>query len=128
MSYNRPLPFYFNDVYWGLAKIDGILSIDGEQLLIEFQQKDSFAAVLKSRIQKIEVSLKELASAEFDKKMIGSRLILHAKSSEVFKDIPGEELTKRVFKIKKEYRPLAEQLKTLINIKLSEYKLDDLYE
>jgi hypothetical protein len=55
-------------------------------------------------------------------------LILHGKSATSFKRIPGNDLTQRVLKIKKEHQDLAANISSKLNLKISEQKLSEMDE
>ena len=124
----RSLPFFTDDLNGGFMKLEGILRIEGDELTFEFQKMDAVFEAYKSDLKEIRIPLRDIDMAEFKKGLFGTKLILHAKRAAVFKDLPGNDLTTRLLKVKRKYRDVAASVSSKINLRVSEIKLKELGE
>lgn len=108
--------------------MEGILRIEGDELTFEFQKMDAVFEAYKSDLKEIRILLRDIDMAEFKKGLFGTKLILHAKRAAVFKDLPGNDLTIRLLKVKRKYRDVAASVSSKINLRVSEIKLKELGE
>ena len=122
----RSLPFSIENLNGGFMKIEGILRVEKQKLVFEFQKKDAVIEAYKSDVQSVEIPVKDLEAIELKKGMFSTNLVLHARTSSVFNDLPGKELTERILKIKKKYRDVAASISSNINLTLSEIRLNEL--
>jgi len=109
-------------------KAEGILSVEEDRLVFEFQKKDTVLEAYKSDLMTDEISFSELDMIEFKKGIFSTKLILHGKRAATFKNLPGSELTVRTLKIKKKDRNTAANISSRVNLELSEMKLKELDE
>ena len=124
----RNLPFVIDDLNGGFMKAEGILSVEEDRLVFEFQKKDTVLEAYKSDLMTDEISFSELDMIEFKKGIFSTKLILHGKRAATFKNLPGSELTVRTLKIKKKDRNTAANISSRVNLELSEMKLKELDE
>ncbi|WP_246075334.1 hypothetical protein [Gracilimonas mengyeensis] len=107
-------------------KLEGILRVEGEELVFEYKKKDAVVEAYQSDLRTERVPLKELDMLEFKKGWFSGKLILHGKSARSFGDLPGEDLTERVLKVKCKHRNIAADISSNLNLQLSEQKLKEL--
>lgn len=107
-------------------KIEGILRVDGEHLVIEFQKKDAVIEAYQSEVKKERIPISQLDMLEFKKGWFSDKLILYGRSASTFNDLPGKDLTERVLKLKRKHRNLAANISSNLNLKLSEQKLSEM--
>ena len=122
----RSLPFYMDDLNGGFMKLEGILRVESGKLLFEFQKKDAIIEAYKSDLMTAEIDLKDIDMLEFKKGLFTGKLIIHASRPAAFKDLPGNDLTLRKLKIKREHRNTAANISSNVNVFLSEQKLKQL--
>lgn len=122
----RSLPFSIENLNGGFMKVEGILRVEGEQLVFEYQKKDAVVEAYQSELRTEKIPLSELDMLEFKKGWFSTKLILHGKTAASFGDLPGEELTERVLKVKRKHRNVAANISSNLNLKLSEQKLNEL--
>ncbi|MDR9419362.1 hypothetical protein [Gracilimonas sp.] len=122
----RSLPFTIENLNGGFMKIEGILRVEGEKLVFEFQKKDAVVEAYQSELKTEEVSISEINMLEFKKGWFSGKLILHGKTAKSFGELPGKDLTERVLKVKRKNRELAASISSNLNLKLSEEKLREL--
>ena len=122
----RALPFTIEDLNGGFMKLEGILRVNKDRLMFEFQKKDAVLEAYQSELKTVEIPLSELEMLEFKKGWFSAKLILHGKSASSFKDLPGKDLIERVLKIKRKHRNVAANISSNLNLALSEKKLQEL--
>ncbi len=83
--------FTLPDVHHGLAQSSGLLQIQDDALLIEFETKDSVFGLLRSGVREVRVPIRDLASARLERQIWNSRLILRGQRLKCFDGIPGHD-------------------------------------
>ena len=124
----RSLPFVIDELNGGFMLLEGILSVKGHKLFIEFQKKDAIMGAYKSDLATVEIPFTEIDMMEFKKGFFTSKLIIHGKNARALTELPGDELTSRTLKVKKKNRDIAASISSKVNLKLSEMKLKELDE
>ncbi|MFH5830797.1 hypothetical protein ACG2F4_02425 [Halalkalibaculum sp. DA3122] len=124
----KAVQFEIPAVNYGLQTASGLLKLEGEELLIEFQVKDALFEVFKSDVEEVAIPLRALQSVEYKKGWFSSRIVLEADSLRVFDEIPGADQGECILKIKRKERKEAEKLVSKIRLVMSEIKLNDLNE
>lgn len=122
----RALPFTIEDLNGGFMKLEGILRVNEDQLMFEFQKKDAVLEAYQSELKTVEIPLAELEMLEFKKGWFSAKLILHGRSASSFRDLPGKDLIERVLKVKRKHRDIAASISSNLNLALSEKKLKEL--
>ncbi|MBD3617805.1 MAG: hypothetical protein HUJ22_14700 [Gracilimonas sp.] len=122
----RSLPFTIENLNGGFMKVEGILRVEGEYLVFEYQKKDAVVEAYQSELRTEKIPISELDMLEFKKGWFSGKLILHGKRASSFGDLPGKELTERVLKVKRKHRNTAASISSNLNLKLSEQKLNEL--
>jgi hypothetical protein len=122
----RSLPFSIENLNGGFMKVEGILRVEGENLVFEFQKKDAVVEAYQSELRTVTIPLSELDMLEYKKGWFSGKLILHGKRASSFGELPGKELTERVLKVKRKHRNVAASISSNLNLKLSEQKLNEL--
>lgn len=124
----RSLPFSIEDLNGGFMKVEGILRVEDDNLVFEYQKKDAVIEAYQSEVRTEEINIKELAMLEYKKGWFSDKLIIHGRRASSFKDLPGKDLTERILKIKKKNRSLAANITSSLNLQLSELRLKELDE
>ncbi len=122
----RSLPFSIENLNGGFMKVEGILRVESENLVFEFQKKDAVVEAYQSELRTETIPLSELDMLEYKKGWFSGKLILHGKRASSFGELPGKELTERVLKVKRKHRNVAANISSNLNLKLSEQKLNEL--
>lgn len=122
----RSLPFTIENLNGGFMKVEGILRVEGEYLVFEFQKKDAVVEAYQSELKTAKVPLSELDMLEFKKGWFSGKLILHGKTAKSFGDLPGKDLNERVLKVKRKNREPAASISSNLNLRISEQKLNEL--
>ena len=122
------VPFSISDAYEGLADVDGLARFDGQALTLEFQTKDAFFGMIKSDVQNVQISLTDLASVHFAKKMFGATLTLRVHSMALVEKIPGARRGEIKLRFARKHRDEAHTLVSQVQLRLSEHKLERMDE
>ncbi|MEX0608408.1 MAG: hypothetical protein WD016_03760 [Balneolaceae bacterium] len=122
----KSLPFSIEDLHGGFMKVEGILRVEDENLVFEYQKKDAVLEAYQSELKTQTIDLHEIDILEHKKGWFSDKLILHGKRGSSFKELPGKDLTERVLKVKKKHRNHAANLTSNLNLLLSEKKLRDM--
>ena len=123
---SRSVPFEIPDVNHVFVEVKGLLSFKNDKLILEFDQKDSFAGILKSGVKAVEVPFSEVDSLRIYRKWFRTTVEILGKSMKIFEEIPGSNQGRVLLKIKRKDRELAENVISSARVRLSEYKLDEL--
>ncbi len=124
----KTLPFVIENLNGGFMKVEGVLRVEGEKLVFEYQKKDAVVEAYQSELRTQEIQISELDMLEFKKGWFRGKLILHGKRASSFGELPGKDLTERVLIIKRKHRNTAANISSSLNLLLSERKLKELDE
>ena len=100
---------------FGLSESSGMIYVEDEHLLIEYQNYDSIIGLLKSSIKEIEIPISEIRRARLEQKFWNSELVLQAKSMKSFRRLPGATAGTFRITVTKESQKAAESLVKEIN-------------
>jgi hypothetical protein len=85
------LPFSIS-MYAGLAKADGLLRLEGNTLVLEFQIQDRALGLLKSELKELRIPIFEIEHLELANGWLRKpRLIVQTETMRVSRQIPGAE-------------------------------------
>ena len=118
------VPFSNNSVYEGLGKVNGLIRLEDDVLVLEYQTKDGVFGVLKSRVRETRLGLKDVASIEFDRGRVTSNLRLRVLSIALLSDLPCCESGEARLKIARRDRDAAGGLVSRVQLRLSELRLE----
>lgn len=94
----------------GLTESQGIISLEDDKLLIEYQTLDSMLGFLKTRVKVAEVAIEQLTSARLVQGLWATELVLAGKNMRTFGNAPGSAGGKLKLKINRLSRRAAERL------------------
>lgn len=117
------LPFTIANSDNFLMESHGIVRLEGLNIHIEYQSKDSFFGVVKTKVKELDVSLDQIQAIQFKKGFFTQSLYIQAKQMKIFGDIPGSKQAGIDLKIKRSDRKTAEYLASAANLRLSELRL-----
>ena len=112
------VPFHYDELYGGLADCQGLIRLDGKDLCLEFQVKDSVIGALKSSVKEVRIPTGELSSARLERRWFGlvNKLFIQANRLEPVQDIPGMNQGRLILGIARRDRWAAEQLVADLNL------------
>lgn len=101
----------------------GIVRLEGLNIHIEYQSKDSVFGVVKTKVKELDVALDQIQVIQFKKGFFSQSLYIQAKQMKIFGDVPGSKQAGIDLKIKRSDRKTAEYLASAANLRLSELRL-----
>lgn len=122
------VPVTLGDLYGGFAKATGLLILDGENLILEYQIKDELFGALKGKPRSFRIPLNVLDSVEYKKNLFGTKLMIRVLRLRDLEGIPNSEKGEVKLKISRKDRLQAEAFVSQINYRLSEMRLDEMGE
>lgn len=122
----QQIPFSNDDVYSGLAKLDGILTVSKDHIDLEFQTQDAVFGVVKSKPKNLHIPLLELSSFIYKRNLFISRIIFRVTKLKFVKDFPKSEQGEIKLKIKRKYKKEARQIESFVTYRISELRLAQL--
>lgn len=117
------IPFKTDDVYNGLAEIDGMMHADSERILLEFQVKDALFGVVKSAPKALTIPYSVLREVEYKRNFFVSKFKLHVTSMEILGKFPNSKDGIIAVKIKRKLKESALEMESFIRLHHSEYRL-----
>lgn len=122
------LPVTQDELYLGLAEVNGILWVEQEFLEIEYQIKDVALGLIDSGIKNARIPLRDIEHVNVKKKWFSGKIDIYLnRLPNLDKQLKLTD-NSLVFKCKKKDLEKARTLQTTINIYTSEQKLKDLDE
>ena len=74
----------------GLIDSEGLVSLAGACLRLEYQLKDGVLGVVKSKVRELEIPLADLASIDVVRGWLGGcKIVLQARSMQALQKVPG---------------------------------------
>lgn len=103
----------------GLTDTQGMLSIEGDILKLEYQTKDAMIGMIKTSVKLVEIPVSELSSARIDRRFWRAELVLQGKSMRVFSNAPGAQRGQLQLKINRQSTQAANELLDEIRARLA---------
>lgn len=126
LPHRLSLPFFIDDLYSGLAKVNGLLSLDSDQVRIEFQTQDNLVGIFKGNTGTRHVSLRDIYKFELKSNWFTRSITLRPTTLGALDGIPGVDDGQLKLKFKKRDLEIARDLVSHANLRLSEIRLEDL--
>lgn len=120
------LPFYFDEVYEGFATMEGMIRIDTNAIVFEYQTKDALLGIVKSDTKTARIEFSEIVSIDYKKSLFSSKLFIRANIFLGSKGFPNNNANELTLKIKRNNSDLASEFVSRINLRISEARLKDI--
>jgi hypothetical protein len=119
------LPFSIENVYQGLARVNGMLILQQQMLTLEFQVKDALlGGFFKSRAKSMRIPLMQIESVRFKKSFFGDSLTIQVTSISLLEGLPTAHPGELKLSTRKQDRERAQQFESRIGLLISELRLD----
>ncbi len=115
----KSIPFSIPDVYEGFAETEGLIRLEADVLIMEFETKDSLVGFLKSKLKEVQVPLNELSAVSFKKKHFKALLTLSSNKMSLFADVPASKQGEVTLQFARKNRDEAEHLASSLSQKVS---------
>ena len=122
------LNFKTTEVYHGFAEVEGMLRIEDQQVVIEYQTKDSVLGVIKSETKSLPIPYSQISEVVFKTNMFRTFLRLQLKSLELLNKFPGSKAGGIKLNLKRKDKEKAIYLQSFIRLRVSEVRLKGLDE
>jgi hypothetical protein len=88
-SLNPSVPVTLGDSWGGLASNAGLLRLEGDTLVLEFETKDGVLEVLKSGAKRYDLPLTEVEACQWHRGWFGGKIELSVRSMNALEGIAG---------------------------------------
>jgi len=94
----------------GMSQTQGLASIEGEKLMLEYQTMDAFLGLLKSSIKVVEIPVQDLSNIRLEQRLWNADLVLQGKNMRVLKNAPSSSAGKLRLRINRQSARAASEL------------------
>jgi hypothetical protein len=113
-------PFSIKHVFAGFARVYGVLRLEENTIVLEFQTVDNLVKVLKSEVKNFSIAIDDVEEIDFRKSIWGKKLTLRVSNLNNIKNIPNQEAGEIKLSIENKYTEQALDLVKQINPKTKE--------
>jgi hypothetical protein len=125
-SPNHQLPFSIDDLYGGLARVNGLLRVREGELLLEYQTQDNLVGVFKGRSGTTVIPIRDIYEVEVKSNWLGRAFILRPRSLSLLADMPGADESQLKLKFNRRDLTSAKEIASYLNLRISEIRLDEM--
>src|ERR1035438_7155238 len=104
------VPFTIRNVFQGFAETEGILSVDGADLRLEFQTTDAVVGLLKSGVREVRLPLDGVEEVAFRKGWFGCSLVIRVAGMRGASEVPNFKHGEIALSIAKKHSQAAADL------------------
>jgi hypothetical protein len=129
------VPFSISNVYGGLGFAQGVLRNDADNLVLEFQLKDSVFGLLRSRVRQVCIPISAIEEIALERMLAdpwqwlglgGIQLRIRTMDLSSVKDIPGHGEDGFRLRIKRKYRRAVRTFVSEVELRIAEMRLLDI--
>lgn len=110
------VPFTIQNVFQGFAETEGILSVEGTDLRLEFQTADNVLGLLKSGVREVRLPLNKIEEIAFRKRWFGCSLVIRVAEMQGASEVPNFRQGEILLSIAKKHSQAACDLVSAIQI------------
>jgi hypothetical protein len=110
------VPFKIRNVFQGLAEVEGILSVDGSDLRLEFQTAENVVGLLKSGVREVRLPLDSIEEIAFRKGLFGNSLVIRVGEMRMASKVPNFKQGEILLSIARKHSQAAADLVSSIQI------------
>ena len=118
------LPFSITEVYGGFVRIDGILIVEEEHLLFEYQMADNMVGAVRGKIQTRKVRYQDIEAVESKTGWFSTWIEFRAKSLRTFDKFPQKDGANLKIAIEKKHRKRMDSALSEIELQRSYIEAD----
>jgi hypothetical protein len=104
------LAFAFNDPDGSFTESEGVIWLEGDEIVIEHQTKDAFFGTFKSKVKVARVPLDAISWIRFKRGMFSAELTIQARAMQAVEHIPTNKQGRLRLKFTRDLRDEAAQL------------------
>jgi hypothetical protein len=114
------VPFVL-EAYGGFAEVHGLMHLESNSLILEFQIQDSILNVLRSEVREVHIPLEAIESISYKQGWLRSKFIIKTYKVRTLKDVPSSDKGEVILRIKRQDRKKAARLASDLKLKLLEH-------
>ncbi len=118
------LAFALEDIYQGLARGEGLLTLQDEGVMLEFQVKDTLVGMMKSKLKQVVLPYPEILSVEVKSNIFRTIMIISVNRLSLLADLPNADRGEVKLKLRRKDKDMAFQIESRIQYLMSEMQLD----
>ena len=122
------VPFSIPNLYGGFATARGILRLEPEHLVLEFDVRDELIGMFNSSVSQARVPLAEVESLEVSARLWRTTLAIRTASMASIADVPGRSQEGVRLSIARKYREDARMLASEVELRIAELRLGEIDE
>lgn len=111
-----------------LMESSGIIKLEANFLVIEYQSRDAVLGVVRSGVNEVRLSLNDVQQITFKKGLFTNTLRIQAKAMRALEKVPGSVHGAVDMKIKRADRKNVEYMVSSANLRISELRLEAMGE
>ena len=94
----------------GLSETKGLVSLESDKLVIEYQILDSILRIWRSKVKVVEIPISELTTIRLDRKLWSADLVIQGKNMRALRNAPGSSAGTLRVKINRQSQMAAASL------------------
>lgn len=126
MSDLAVLPFSIADTHAGFARAQGLMRMEAETLVVEFEIKESLLGVLSFGRKEVRIPIRDVDSATLKKSWWGTTLILQFNRLEPVTQLPKVNRGRCHFSIARPDRAIAASFAPALQLQIADSQLSAL--
>ena len=116
---NPSVPVRLEDSWAGFASNSGLLRLEGESLVLDFETRDELLNMLKSGVKRLALPLKEIETCRWVPGWFGGKIELSLRDMRLLEGIAGASQGRLKLTVARRDRDLAFGLVTNIDLALA---------
>lgn len=116
---------YRSDCYQGLLDVQGIVGLDGDDLVFEFEVRDAFLGLLRSRIREVRVPITQVEAIAMSEGWFHSYVIVRGRKLTTLEALPGA-FTEARLRVKRPDRARAKSLVAAVDMAMTDRQVEKL--
>lgn len=104
------VPFTIRNVFQGFAETEGILSVDGTDLKLEFRTTDVLVGLIKSGVQEVRLPIASIEEMTFRKGVFDCALVIRVAEMRRAANVPNFKQGEILLSIAKKHSQAAAEL------------------
>jgi len=117
------LSFHTADSFGGLAETSGLLSLEGDDLVLEFEMKDALVGVIRTGPRTVRFPVTDLAEVGLRLGWFQQRLVLRSRSLKLLADLPGRDGAELVLYCRRRDRAILRHVYAAVQDRLTSASL-----
>lgn len=116
---------YRSDCYQGLLDVQGIVGLDGDAVVFEFEVRDAFLALLRSPIREVRIPISQIETVELVDGWWSSFIRIRGRKLATLESLPGA-FTEARLRVKRLDRPRAKSLVAAVDMAMTDRQVEKL--